>query len=37
MKLTIATVNLNNLEGLQRTLPAIFAQTYTEYKLIVMA
>lgn len=36
MKLTIATINLNNLDGLQRTLPSIFAQTYTEYELIVV-
>ncbi|MDE6354470.1 MAG: glycosyltransferase [Prevotella sp.] len=36
MKLTIITVNYNNLDGLRRTMPSILSQTYTGYELIVI-
>ena len=36
MKLTIITINYNNLNGLRRTLPSIMSQTYTGYELIVV-
>ena len=29
-KLSIITVNLNNLKGLQKTMQSVFAQTFTE-------
>ena len=36
MKVSIITVNYNNLSGLRRTLPSILSQTYTGYELIVI-
>jgi len=36
MKISVITVNYNNLSGLKRTLPSVFAQTYTGYELIVV-
>ena len=36
MKITVITVNYNNLDGLRRTIPSILAQTYTGYELVVV-
>ena len=36
MKLTIITINYNNLDGLKRTIPSITSQTYTGYEFIVV-
>ena len=36
MKLSVLTINYNNLSGLQRTIPSILSQTYTGYELIVI-
>ena len=36
MRVSIITVNYNNLSGLRRTLPSVLAQTYTGYELIVV-
>lgn len=36
MKLTVITINYNNLKGLQRTVPSIISQTYTGYEYIVV-
>ena len=36
MKISVITVNYNNLKGLRRTLPSILSQTYTGYELIVV-
>ena len=36
MKLSIITVNLNNLEGLKRTYDSIVCQTFTDYEWIVI-
>ncbi|MCC5612603.1 glycosyltransferase [Nostoc sp. CHAB 5834] len=35
-RLSVITVNLNNLLGLQRTLNSLFSQTFTDYELIVI-
>jgi len=35
-ELSIITVNLNNVKGLQRTMDSIFQQTFTEYEYIIM-
>lgn len=36
MKITIITINYNNLKGLQRTVPSVVSQTYTGYEYIVV-
>lgn len=36
MKLTVITINYNNLSGLQRTIPSIVSQTYTGFEFIVV-
>lgn len=36
MKITVITVNYNNLEGLRRTIPSILSQTYSGYELVVV-
>lgn len=36
MKVSIITLNYNNLSGLRRTLPSVLMQTYDEYELIVV-
>ncbi len=36
MKLSIITINYNNLDGLKRTIPSITSQTYTGYEFIVV-
>ena len=36
MKLSIITVNLNNLEGLKRTYNSVVSQTFTDYEWIVI-
>jgi glycosyltransferase involved in cell wall biosynthesis len=35
-KLTIITVNLNNREGLRRTLNSVFIQTFTDFEYIII-
>ena len=35
-KLSIITINYNNLEGLQKTFESVFAQTYQEFEYIVI-
>lgn len=35
-KVSIITVNLNNIEGLKKTLKSVFCQTYKEYELIII-
>ena len=36
VKLSIITVNLNNLEGLKRTYESVVCQTFTDYEWIVI-
>lgn len=36
MKLSIITINLNNKEGLQKTIESVFSQTFTDYEFIVI-
>lgn len=36
MKLSIITVNLNNRDGLQRTIDSVVSQTFTDYEWIVI-
>lgn len=36
MKLSIITINLNNYEGLKRTIESVITQTFTDYELIVI-
>ena len=36
MKLSIITVNLNNRDGLKRTIDSVIAQTFTDYEWIVI-
>jgi glycosyltransferase involved in cell wall biosynthesis len=35
-KLSIITINLNNAEGLQKTMESVFAQTFTDYEYIII-
>jgi glycosyltransferase involved in cell wall biosynthesis len=35
-KLSIITVNLNNLAGLQKTMQSVFAQTFSDYEYIII-
>lgn len=35
-KLSIITINLNNLDGLQKTMQSVFEQTFTEYEYIII-
>lgn len=35
-RISVITINYNNLQGLKRTLPSILSQTYTGYELIVI-
>lgn len=35
-KISVITVNLNNLEGLQRTMTSVFAQTWQEFEYLVI-
>ncbi|KPA34233.1 hypothetical protein AMR50_0875 [Leptospira interrogans] len=35
-KISIITINLNNLEGLRKTLESVKSQTYTNFELIVV-
>src|SRR5690606_22317295 len=35
-KLSIVTINLNNLVGLQKTMQSVFNQTFTDYEYIVI-
>jgi len=35
-KLSIITVNLNNLTGLQKTMQSVFEQTFTDYEYIII-
>jgi len=34
--LSIITVNLNNLAGLQKTMQSVFEQTFTDYEYIII-
>ena len=36
VKLSIITVNLNNLEGLKKTYESVVCQTFTDYEWIVI-
>ncbi len=36
LKLSIITINLNNLAGLQKTMQSVFEQTFTDYEYIVI-
>ena len=36
MKLSIITVNLNNLEGLKKTYESVVSQTFTDYEWLVI-
>lgn len=36
MKLSIITVNLNNCDGLQKTIDSVVSQTFTDYEWIVI-
>ena len=36
MKLSIITVNLNNIEGLKKTYESIVSQTFTDYEWLVI-
>lgn len=36
MKLSIITVNLNNRDGLKRTIDSVVSQTFTDYEWIVI-
>ena len=35
-RITVITINYNNLAGLRRTIPSVFSQTYTGYEYIVI-
>lgn len=35
-KLSIITINLNNLEGLQKTMQSVFNQTFTDFEYIII-
>ena len=35
-KITVITINYNNLKGLQRTIPSVLSQSYTNYEYIVI-
>ena len=35
-KLSIITINLNNVSGLQKTMESVFAQTFTDYEYIII-
>ena len=35
-KLSIITINLNNVAGLQKTMKSVFAQTFTDYEYIII-
>ncbi len=35
-KISVITINLNNAEGLRRTLDSVFRQTTHDFELIVM-
>lgn len=36
MKISVITINYNNLEGLKQTIPSVQSQTYTDYEYIVV-
>ena len=36
MKLSIITININNLAGLQKTIGSVFAQTFTDYEYLII-
>lgn len=36
MKLSIITINLNNKEGLQKTIDSVVSQTFTDYEFIII-
>ncbi len=36
MKLSIITINLNNREGLERTIQSVISQTYTDFEYIII-
>ena len=36
MKLSIITINLNNIDGLNRTIKSVIEQSYTEYEYIII-
>ncbi|MDR2910496.1 MAG: glycosyltransferase [Bacteroidales bacterium] len=36
MKLSIITINLNNVAGLQKTIESVVKQTFTDYEYIVI-
>ncbi len=36
MKISVITINYNNLEGLRRTVPSVLSQTYNEYEYVVV-
>lgn len=36
MKLSIITVNLNNAEGLRKTIESVISQTYTDYEYLII-
>lgn len=36
IKLSIITINFNNLSGLQRTMQSVFAQNFTDYEYIII-
>ena len=35
-KLTIITINLNNREGLERTIQSVINQTFTDFEYIII-
>lgn len=35
-KISVITINYNNLEGLKQTIPSVLSQTYTDYEYIVV-
>ena len=36
VKITVITVNFNNLNGLKRTIPSVLSQTYNQYEYIIV-
>ena len=36
VKITVITINFNNLNGLKRTIPSVFSQTYNQYEYIIV-
>lgn len=36
MQLSIITINLNNADGLKKTIESIFCQTFTDFEFIII-